>query len=69
MSTADFYEDNSQALRKPGIVLRDSLGVLAIHILKSKRDISKMTYNDIIQELYAIIAELHYEYNRMDLAD
>jgi len=60
--TSDFFENEDHALRKQPIVLRDSLGNLAIQILCSKNDISTMKYDDILLELYEIISELHKSY-------
>lgn len=59
----NFYDENSQALRPAHIVLRDSLGLLAIEILKSQKDISKMPYNEIFDELMDLIAELQKAYD------
>ena len=46
------------------IVLRDSLGTLAVQVLAARNDLSKMSSFDMIQELYSIIDELHTEYDR-----
>ena len=63
--TTDFFKNESHALRLPEIVLRDSLGMLAIEILKEKRtDFAKLDYNIMLQELYEIIKDLHAEYQR-----
>lgn len=55
---SDFYDNHEEALRQPKIVLRDSLGVLAIEILKSREDISKLSYEETMQKLLDIIKEL-----------
>lgn len=61
--TTDFFENESHALRAPEIVLRDSLGLLAIEILKSRHsDFSKLKSGDMLRELLEIINELHDEY-------
>lgn len=63
--TTDFFENNNQALRQQNIVVRDSLGSLAIHILESREDLSKMSYDDMLRKLYKIVDELHETYQRM----
>lgn len=62
--TSDFFENEEHALRHPNIVLRDSLGTLAIHILSAKEDISKLEYNVLLDKLHTIICELHDTYQR-----
>lgn len=63
--TTDFFENNDQALRQQNIVVRDSLGSLAIHVLESREDLSKMSYDDMLRKLYQIVDELHETYQRM----
>lgn len=58
----NFYDENPQALRPTSVTLRDSLGVLAIEILKSQKDISKMSYDEILDDLMDLIEELHEAY-------
>ena len=60
--TADAYEQIGGYLRMPDIVLRDSLGTLAIHILTARKGFENMTYQDALYELREIIVELHKEY-------
>lgn len=62
--TADFFENNDHALRQQNIVLRDSLGDLAIQILCRRKDIGSMDYRDILCDLHEIISELHYAYDK-----
>lgn len=63
--TTNFFENEEQALRKPTIVLRDSLGMLAIQILCEKEDISKLEYDVLLCKLHGIISELHDTYQRI----
>lgn len=63
--TSDFFENHDHALRHPNIVLRDSLGVLAIQILSVKEDISKLQYDDLLRKLHTIISELHDTYKEL----
>lgn len=49
-------------LENPKIVLRDSLGVLAVHILEKRFDISDMPTAEILDKLLGIIEELHCAY-------
>ena len=63
--TADFFENNSHALREPEIVLRDSLGLLAIEILKNKYPkFAGLDRATMLVELREIISDLHDEYHR-----
>lgn len=61
--TTDFFENESQALRHTDIVLRDSLGTLAVQILASREDISNMEYDDLLVKLHTIIVDLHKMYH------
>lgn len=63
-STADFYENNDHALRPTNIVLRDSLGYLAVQILSKKFDLDIMDYSDMLRELHSIISDLQCEYHQ-----
>ena len=62
--TSDFFENEEQALRRPVIVLRDSLGALAIQILSEKEDIANLQYNVLLSKLNEIISELNDAYER-----
>jgi hypothetical protein len=63
-NTTDFFESKFHALRAPEIVLRDSLGMLAIEIIKEKHaNFSQLNYGTMLQELHEIIKDLHAEYH------
>ena len=62
--TADFFENNDHSLRSQKIVLRDSLGLLAVQILSASENLSSLGYHDMLVKLYVIIDELHAEYHR-----
>lgn len=64
MATFDFYDTNDHALQDTHIVLRDSLGALAVQILASRHDLSEMDYSDMLDELQTIISDLHQAYGR-----
>jgi hypothetical protein len=64
--TADLFENDEQALRHQNIVLRDSLGNLAIQLLFAKEDVSNMEYDEILRKLYTIIDDLHTTYQQCD---
>lgn len=63
--SSDFFESNDQALRKPKIILRDSLGFLAVQLLSSREDISNMDYPTMLFKLHEIITNLHDTYDEM----
>ncbi len=65
-SKPSIFDNEDHALRNLNITLRDSLGALAIQILITKQDISKMEYEDLLRELYKIISELHDTYHHMN---
>lgn len=69
--TSDFFENNDQALRKTEIVLRDSLGMLAVAKLQATYDLSKMETDEMLNRLHDIINDLHdhYEYHRTHYSD
>lgn len=62
--TADFFENNDHALRTPNIVLRDSLGMLAIQLLCKEEDITKLDHSELLTKLHKIITDLHSTYHR-----
>ena len=66
MPSENFDPYNHVSLDEPMFVLRDSLGSLAIQILSSKKDLSQMSYDDMLRELLDIITELHNAYDRMN---
>ena len=59
----DYYNENDHSLLSPKIVMRDSLGALAIEILKTRHDISTMEQKTMLVELTSIISELHQTYD------
>lgn len=67
MPSTSFDPYNSSSLDMPEFVLRDNLGNLAIQILSSKNDLSKMSYRDMLEELLSIINELQYTYEHLNL--
>ena len=54
--------DHAQA--NPKIVLRDTLGVLAVHILEKRYDIEDMPVDEILDKLLGIIEELQEVYKK-----
>lgn len=63
----DFWSDPEQAhaLKDSKIVLRDSLGTLAVQLLSSRNNLSQMTNSDMLRELHKIIVELQNTYDEM----
>lgn len=61
---SEFFEEHEESLRMPIIELRNSLGNLAIQILTTKDDISKMGYDEMLRKLYDIICDLQTAYDR-----
>lgn len=66
MPSENFDAYNHASLDEPIFVLRDSLGTLAVQILSSKNDLSQMSYDDMLHELFDIISELRKAYDRMN---
>lgn len=67
MSSAEFDSQNSQSLQMPEIVVRDSLGVLAIQIYSAQHDMSdikKEDYPDLLLDLKDIVLDLQSAYDR-----
>lgn len=63
-----FYDENSHTLQKVNVVTRDSLGTLAVQILASKVDLSKVVdYDELVRQLYDIINDLHESYDHLYL--
>lgn len=62
--TTDFFENEDHALRHPNIVLRDSLGILAVQLLSKQEDITKLDYSELLSKLHKIITELHTVYHK-----
>lgn len=55
---------NEHELEHPAVVLRDSLGALAVQILASRDDFAGMDYPEMLDELNDIIRDLHNVYAR-----
>ena len=66
MPSENFDPYNHTSLDEPPFVLRDSLGLLAVQVLSSKKDLSRMNYHDMLRELFNIISELHNAYDQMN---
>jgi len=56
-------DDGAHELQNPSIVMRDSLGYLAIQILSKQHDIGTMDYDEMLRELHQIIIDLHDSYH------
>ena len=68
MPSFRFYDENSQALQEVNVVTRDSLGVLAVHLLETRHDLSKVNrgqYDDLVRDLMDIVSDLHASYQRV----
>lgn len=63
---SDFFENNDHARRDTMIVLRDSLGMLAVAKLQATYDLSTLPTSEMLDRLHDIINELdeQYEYHR-----
>lgn len=48
-------------------IIKENIGELAINILSSKKDLSKMSYQSILKELSNIICDLEEEIDDMHL--
>ncbi len=57
-------KDSEHVLVHPIVDVRDNLGVLAVHVLSLKEDLSKMDYETMVRKLYDITCELHTAYGR-----
>lgn len=66
MNTREFVNQDKtgQDLVSPQAETRDALGMLAVQVLASRCDLSKMRYPDMLRELHAIIVELHKAYDK-----
>ena len=56
-------ENNTHALLKPEILLYNNLGTLAIHILESRRNLSKMTTYEILMAYVEVLKEVEEVYD------
>ena len=61
MSDCAFYNENAHALKDVNVVLRDSLGTLAVSILETP-NFSNMSYADMLNELDTVLRDLHHTY-------
>ena len=52
-------EGNDHALVPPAIEVRDNLGVLAVHVLAAKEDLSVLSYDEMLEKLHRIVEDLH----------
>ncbi|WP_306542071.1 hypothetical protein [Acidaminococcus intestini] len=59
-----YDEINSHELPPVNIVLRDSIGSLAVQMLASRYDLSTMSEADALHNLLQIIRGLHEEYHQ-----
>lgn len=66
MPSENFDAYNHTSLDEPIFVLRDSLGSLAVQVLASRKDLSTMSYDDMLSELLNIITALHEAYDCMN---
>lgn len=57
-------EGNEYAIVPQIVEVRDSLGSLAVQVLAARKDLSKLSYSEMLDELYQIVNELHDEYKR-----
>ena len=67
MLTSDFFEQNDEALRMVNIVTRDSLGTLAALIVAANNDLTNYDADELVRQLYDVIAELHQSYKDLKL--
>ena len=56
-------ENNTHALFKPEVILHNSLGILAIHILESRHDLSKMETFEILKAYVEVLKEVEGVYD------
>lgn len=69
MPTWEFYNDNDQAIRKPAVVTRDNLGVLAALIVAHNHDLSSPNYDEMVLDLYDTVKELQHSYESRHISD
>lgn len=62
-------EKNTHALFKPEVILHNNLGLLAIHILESRQDLSKMEIYDILKAYIEVLNDVEevYDARRIEL--
>ena len=56
-------EDNTHALFKHMVILHNSLGILAIHILESRRNLGEMSTYDILKAYVEVLKEVEDVYD------
>lgn len=57
-------EGNEYALLLPSVVVRDSLGSLAVQVLAAREDIAQMDYCEMVSKLYEIVTDLQNAYDK-----
>ena len=57
--------EHGHALVPVDIELRDSLGVLAVHVLAARENLAKLSSEDMLRKLHDIIHELHEAYDHI----
>jgi hypothetical protein len=55
-------EGNEHALVPPIVDVRDNLGTLAVQVLAAREDLSKLSNDEMLDKLTAIVVELHSAY-------
>lgn len=60
-------EGNEHALVPPIVEVRDNLGALAVQVLATREDLSKLSYREMLDKLYQITEDLHTEYDQSRL--
>lgn len=55
--------DHDHALVPVNVELRDSLGVLAVHVLAARENLAELSSEDMLRKLHEIIQDLHKAYN------
>lgn len=61
---SNFYDENDHALKPNLIVLRDSIGPLAVSILAAEPGFDKMSSKEKLVRLYAFIKDLQTAYEK-----
>ncbi|MDE7423940.1 MAG: hypothetical protein K2N51_09635 [Lachnospiraceae bacterium] len=69
MPDEQFYNENSHALKTAAVETRNGIPALAVQILASKVDLSTISYDDAIKELYEIVSGLQTAYHQADISD
>lgn len=61
---SNFYDENDHALKPDLIVLRDSIGSLAVSILAAEPGFAKMSSEEKLVRLYDLIKDLQTTYEQ-----